>query len=495
MCSLTLHSHPAYWRPHRELIAYHASPSGLGEACLLHDSPCPCQYPDFGNTAHKQQLDARRSTADEAILQRLVATCRSTEDAAHADAFLVPYPFGTASTLHQLPGVGATDNATSNVIRALRHGGGDVSIPRAVLRAWLKTLPHLDAATEAKHLVLWTSDDAEAALDGAAQRMQLIHAAPALLAVPARTAIVNSIVVPPRISHLLPLGNPPPYAPHRRWLLFGSRHAMPHKLFLALNATAQRMGVRERILLAEGTTTPTVEAAVHASASTFCLCPVAMTTSSNHTEDAERQSPPLQPSTSFWFAIAHGCIPVRWYLLQPNAGATGTFEQQPPSRAALPFSHRIDWRRAAVDVGVVRDEPRHRRLSSSSSSSSSEAHVQLLQSLLGMPQEEVSDRLHYVRHIAPLVLYRGGPGGAPPAVGRDDAASLAIEELERRLIGPRSRSKHPRDEAAGTGEAPSWENILRPTESYAYSAPEPLTNAFGAYSYADATPTSIPQSR
>ena len=30
----------------------------------------------------------------------------------------------------------------------------------------LKTLPHLDAATEAKHLVLWTSDDAEAALDG-----------------------------------------------------------------------------------------------------------------------------------------------------------------------------------------------------------------------------------------------------------------------------------------------------------------------------------------
>ncbi|MFN9940033.1 MAG: hypothetical protein ACK56I_11225, partial [bacterium] len=79
------------WAPLRALLDYEADINGLGIDCLFNES---CQYPDFVG------LNRRTWTADAPIFQHLLRSCPMADDPEQADAFLVPYLFGTGSTCH-----------------------------------------------------------------------------------------------------------------------------------------------------------------------------------------------------------------------------------------------------------------------------------------------------------------------------------------------------------------------------------------------------------
>ena len=417
MCRLRIYAYQDYVRQYQQLVHFHTTdPRGwFNHSCLFEDEPSQCQYPDFGSK------NSRVWTAEVPIYRRLLATCVITEDPKTADAFLVPMLFGTITTLKwgRFNGGGFT---TRSFIGEMQQNA-TLFLPD-VKKGKPSVLPYLNRTTEPRHIVLFTVDCQYAWPQ--AQNMLVVHLGDDASWLPCEekhlkgckrprhspkqsTYFENGLTVPYRISHWLPLGllgrrtsadRVEGLSRQRRWLLFGNlalqRHAARSRLASSLNDSAFRLGVYNRVYIHaghDGAAMKTVREAAEATAqSVFCLCP---------TGDSKGFT------GRFWFALAHGCIPVRYDGWARNL----TFEE-----IAWPFRDRIDWHRAVVNVNIGEES-------------------QLLERLLAMPERELDDRLRYVRKVAPWLSYRGDAAGQPPKSHRGiDAAQLLIEQLEARLL-------------------------------------------------------------
>ena len=141
----------------------------------------------------------------------------------------------------------------------------------------------------------------------------------------------------------------------------------------------------------------TTKAARASSQSIFCLCP---------TGDSKGFT------GRFWFALAHGCVPVRY---------DGWARHLSFDDVAWPSRHRVDWRKAVVNVQRGEEVGLMERLQSELASG------------------EAEGRLRYVRSISPWLGYRGGPNGTRPTDGGLDAADVLIEQLEARFLKTKSQ--------------------------------------------------------
>jgi hypothetical protein len=213
----------------------------------------------------------RTWTADAPIFQHLLRSCPTADDPEQADAFLVPYLFGTGSTCHWglYNGGGFSNRARVSHLR-----GNASKMLRAVLR-------NIDDARASRHIVLWTVDVEFVGVD--ARRTLVVHLGDdhswlsAHLKPLANHSFERGLTVPYRVSHWTPLGfPPPPRPPQSRWLLFANvnlkRHATRGTLDNAIAREAAALNLSDRVYLA-AKMMPAMEAARHALDAAFCLCP------------------------------------------------------------------------------------------------------------------------------------------------------------------------------------------------------------------------------
>lgn len=413
MCRLRLFTYPQRWAPLRALLDYEADINGLGIDCLFNES---CQYPDFVG------FNRRTWTADAPIFQHLLRSCPMADDPEQADAFLVPYLFGTGSTCHWGLHNGG---GFSNRARVSHLRGNASKMLRAVLR-------NIDDARASRHIVLWTVDVEFVGVD--ARRTLVVHLGDdhswlsAHLKPLANHSFERGLTVPYRVSHWTPLGfPPPPRPPQSRWLLFANvnlkRHATRGTLDNAIAREAAALNLSDRVYLA-ATMMPAMEAARHALDAAFCLCP---------TGDSKGFT------GRFYFSLLHGCLPVRFDGWNRNLSMAET---------AFPFDRRIDWSRIVLNV----------RKNESAG---------LLRRLAEMPEDELRSRQRYLQKVAPMLHYHNpvtgysrndhadaSAGRAPDARG---AAALLVEQLEERLLGGGvGRPARRRSRSAGSVWAPGW---------------------------------------
>ena len=395
-CSLRIYTYPTQQRPLTDLLSFvrvhghkHCGASALTS----------CQSTSFWP-------NNRQYSADVLIWQALLRACSVTEDPNSAQVLVVPFLFGTASTLDW--GMKWPRKSLASRLELIKRNGIKL----------LSRLSYLNASSAARHLVIWTTDvqfiDAHL-VSGTLPWLQdatFIHLGDDL--VPARAQarrsilqpLRNSITVPYRIRHWCPFGFPPP-ARRKQHLLLANinpgRHVSRARLVVGLKRRAIELGIEDQVLLpslvdmghAANATAPNssislstmmspLVAAERALESNFCLCP---------TGDSKGFT------SRFYFSIVHGCLPVRYDGWRRQLNATVA--------VAYPFTHRIDWARFVVEAPDNADD-------------------QLLDMLLAMPADEVRRRLEYMQSIAPLLIYTedGSVGGA---------ANALIEQLERRF--------------------------------------------------------------
>ena len=182
------------------------------------------------------------------------------------------------------------------------------------------------------------------------------------------TFMPNSLTVPYRISHWVPDGLPLLSRAHTaRPLLLSmnvdyERSKSRATIASAVRASALSIGLPpSRLNLTEQMLNPR-DAAILASASTFCLCP---------TGDSKGFT------ARFYFSLLHGCLPVRvdgW--------------ERDPRRAppAYPFPELLDWSRLVLDIPLGQVPS-------------------LLPRLATMSTDEIESRQRYLRRVAHYFLY------------------------------------------------------------------------------------------
>ena len=475
-CRLRVYAYPDFQSPLRTLLQIQHLHSEWGRDCKWHTSE-KCQSPKFTGAGSKNN---RQYQADLVVWRALMDRCPRATSPQHADVFVIPYLYGSSGS--QLWGE-YFRAAMRQQLASLRKNGTQL----------LHQLPHLNAKTAARHVLLMTLDVefADPTFQGAAPPLLanalLVHLGddhvPNRAKLQARTKpLRQALTVPIRVSQWCPLGFPPPERPKQRLLLANinpGRHKTRAVLAAALMKRARDLGVESRVLFPQGSTSGSGggsgsgrgsgstggsgsisgstggsgsgatnathssmlaprEAAEAALSSCFCLCP---------TGDSKGFT------ARFYFAIAHRCIPVRYdgfhrRLLPPPRPASSSRSDSPPGtnaehaaaserhHTAYPFSHRIDWSR------VVYEAPDH-------------SNGTLLDALLSVPHAEVEARLDYLRHVAPMLMYHGshyaeGSGetdGGSYAGGRSgksrtagvpwtplDPPQLLIEQLELKFI-------------------------------------------------------------
>lgn len=241
--------------------------------------------------------------------------------------------------------------------------------------------------------------------------------------------LYNDLTVPYRVSQWMAQGWPPPLRPkrilvsgnlngestpicrgsnpgqqqsstesansHAFGLHVGPESKFRGKLLKSLTLAAKRLNLTHALNLSITNQPPAVASAV-ALESTFCLSP---------TGDSKGFT------ARFYYALLHGCIPVR---LDAYPRRNLTLE-----RVALPFPSQLNWSKLMVNVrnaeSILRDTPG------------------FLRQLRDMPKEEVQDRITYIRSVRHLFSYDA------PATERGAPAAL-VTELESRLSSINNRA-------------------------------------------------------
>jgi hypothetical protein len=300
-----------------------SSSSSNSQNCLVSS----CQFERFEDAA------TRIYTSDALLYRALTERCPRAHSDEDADVYVVPLLLGTlVASAWALNNNYRNANRSRELVAAARRH-------HAVLgdgqRDAFARLSHLrDPHKASRHLCLWTTDAdfvlptvrrLEPILRDPIQRAIFVHlgddhwrSRPYLVDGRQRVFgyMPRDIVVPHRVSHWLPFGFPPTRSPPRRLLLSANfdlgRHLVRKQFASALAHSALKLNLSARVAVprvalrgrwrSQGSPAARLrvrsvsEAAEEALSSVFCICP---------TGDSKGLS------ARFYFAIVHGCIPVR----------------------------------------------------------------------------------------------------------------------------------------------------------------------------------------
>lgn len=351
----------------------------------------PCAY----NSSFKD-WNIRQYTAEAAIYERIVAQCPLVADPSQADMYLVPFLFGFMMSIGwvhpQLKGSSP---------QRLEHG-----VMVAVTERMRAQLTHLNRTTASRHVILFTVDSEfiYMKLHPSLTDTVLIHLGDDAFGTHHNDAeykgihssrrFVHGLTVPYRVSQWLPHGFVAPSA-HSRPLLLSmnvdwtrsrSRATIASDIRAGHSALEPSLRVRHPIEIERRMLSPP-GAAKLASRSTFCVCP---------TGDSKGFTARL------YFALLHGCVPIRIDGWRRNRTTSG-----PPE---WPFRSSLNWSLLALDV-PLRETPT------------------LVERLVTMPPGELERRQAYLRRVAHRLLFDS------PEHAHHDAPATLLHELHVRLLG------------------------------------------------------------